>query len=121
MLNDNTHINYSKADIEKYLQGKMTASEMHALEKAALQDPFLADAIEGFEIADTIKSNNALAKTEAMILESTTQKEYSLNDIEQYYSTQIDEMPMNVAELIWNYFYTYFTSWSGELANKFPV
>ena len=86
MLNDNTHINYSKADIEKYLQGKMSASEMHALEKAALQDPFLADAIEGFEIADTIKSNNALAKTEAMILESTTQKEYSLNDIEQYYS-----------------------------------
>jgi len=24
-----------------------------------------------------------------------------LRDIEQYYSTQIDEMPMNVAELIW--------------------
>lgn len=25
-----------------------------------------------------------------------------LKDIEQYYSTQIDEMPMNVAELIWS-------------------
>jgi hypothetical protein len=24
-----------------------------------------------------------------------------LRDIEQYYSTQIDEMPMNVAELVW--------------------
>ena len=24
-----------------------------------------------------------------------------LRDIEQYYSTQIDEMPMNVADLIW--------------------
>ncbi len=89
MLNDNTHINYSKADIEKYLQGKMSASEMHALEKAALQDPFLADAIEGFEIADTIKTENALAKTEAMILASNTTKKYALTDIEQYFSGKL--------------------------------
>lgn len=34
-------------DIERYLSGKMTAAEMHALEKAALSDPFLADALEG--------------------------------------------------------------------------
>lgn len=26
-----------------------------------------------------------------------------LRDIEQYYSTQIDEMPMNVADLIWRF------------------
>ena len=63
----------------------MSASEMHALEKAALQDPFLADAIEGFEIADTIKTENALAKTEAMILASNTTKKYALTDIEQYF------------------------------------
>lgn len=43
------HINYSFEDIERYLQGKMPPAEMHALEKAALQDPFLADAIEGYE------------------------------------------------------------------------
>ena len=29
-----------------------------------------------------------------------------LRDIEQYYSTQIDEMPMNVADLIWAWFRT---------------
>ncbi|MFL9484651.1 TonB family protein [Chitinophagaceae bacterium LWZ2-11] len=42
---------YSLTDIEKYLSGGMSASEMHELEKAALQDPFLADAIEGYSEA----------------------------------------------------------------------
>lgn len=46
------HINYSFEDIQRYLQGKMSATEMHDIEKAALQDPFLADAIEGFNEAD---------------------------------------------------------------------
>ena len=36
-----------KNDIDKYLSGKMTPAEMNALEKKALQDPFLADALEG--------------------------------------------------------------------------
>lgn len=34
-------------DIERYLRGEMTAQEMHALEKDALGDPFLSDALEG--------------------------------------------------------------------------
>lgn len=40
---------YSAADIQRYLDGKMLPAEMHALEKAALDDPFLADAIEGMQ------------------------------------------------------------------------
>lgn len=36
-----------KNDIENYLAGKLTPAEMHALEKQALDDPFLADALEG--------------------------------------------------------------------------
>ena len=40
---------YSAADIQRYLEGKMLPAEMHALEKAALEDPFLADAIEGMQ------------------------------------------------------------------------
>ena len=36
-----------KNHIEKYLRGELSASEMHALEKRALDDPFLADALEG--------------------------------------------------------------------------
>ncbi len=38
-----------KGDIEKYRKGELTSAEMHALEKKALTDPFLADALEGAE------------------------------------------------------------------------
>ncbi len=40
--------NFSAADIERYHSGKMPAAEMHAMEKAALDDLFLADALEGY-------------------------------------------------------------------------
>ncbi len=36
-----------KDDIAKYLNGELSPEEMHALEKRALSDPFLADALEG--------------------------------------------------------------------------
>jgi TonB family protein len=40
-------------DIEKYLKGELSPSEMHALEKRALDDPFLADALEGSSGVDS--------------------------------------------------------------------
>lgn len=41
--------NYTTADIQQYLDGKMDAAEMHAFEKALMDDPFLADAMEGLQ------------------------------------------------------------------------
>jgi hypothetical protein len=35
-------------DIERYLNGQMSAAEMHAFETALLNDPFLAEATEGY-------------------------------------------------------------------------
>jgi len=54
-LNDQSPYNgFNSDDIRRYLSGQMSREEMHLLEKAALDDPFLADAIEGFEkLADT--------------------------------------------------------------------
>ena len=40
---------YSAEDIQRYLKGQMSAEEMHALETSALDDPFLADAIDGYQ------------------------------------------------------------------------
>ncbi|NND78172.1 MAG: hypothetical protein HKN39_08315 [Flavobacteriales bacterium] len=40
-----------KTRIEKYISSELSGSERNALEKEALDDPFLADAIEGFEFA----------------------------------------------------------------------
>ena len=45
---------YSSSDIEKYLSGAMSDPEMHALERAALDDPFLADALEGMTIRQSL-------------------------------------------------------------------
>lgn len=42
------HINYSAGDIARYHRGEMSPPERHAIEKAALDDPFLADALEGY-------------------------------------------------------------------------
>ncbi len=39
---------YSAADFQRYHSGTMPANEMNELEKAALEDPFLADALEGY-------------------------------------------------------------------------
>ncbi len=51
MADDNNIKNYSAADIEKYHKGLLSSKEMHELEKAALDDPFLADALEGYATA----------------------------------------------------------------------
>ena len=40
---------YSAKDIEQYLMGNLGNEEMHAIEKAALDDELLAQAIEGYE------------------------------------------------------------------------
>ncbi|MEO6219735.1 MAG: carboxypeptidase-like regulatory domain-containing protein, partial [Ginsengibacter sp.] len=39
---------YIAADFARYHSGDMTADEMYAIEKAALEDPLLADALEGY-------------------------------------------------------------------------
>lgn len=55
-MSGKNNIKYTAADIQKYLEGKLSASEMHAMENAALNDEFLADAIEGIEV---YKTNNS--------------------------------------------------------------
>lgn len=51
MGTDNNIKNFTAADIEKYHKGLLSAKEMHDLEKAAMDDPFLADALEGYTVA----------------------------------------------------------------------
>src|SRR6478752_10519925 len=61
MKQDQEHIKiYSARDIQQYLEGKLSPAEMHAIEKAALDDPFLADAIEGYAAADKNQQNKDL-------------------------------------------------------------
>lgn len=41
---------YNIIRIQQYLQGQLSPGEMHALEREALEDPFLNDAIEGYRL-----------------------------------------------------------------------
>ena len=66
---------YSAAELARYHRGEMTATEMHAIEKAALDDPFLADALEGYAYTDApeadldeLRQRLAAKKTEAKII-----------------------------------------------------
>jgi hypothetical protein len=63
-LTGKNHITFTAADIERYHKGEMTASEMHAMEKAALDDPFLADALEGYAYSKQPAQEVAALRTE---------------------------------------------------------
>lgn len=43
---------FNGAYLERYRRWELTRAEVHAVEKAALEDPLLADALEGFRLAD---------------------------------------------------------------------
>ena len=50
MNNTDNHIStWSMTDVQRYLRGELPPAEMHRLEKLALDDPFLADALEGLQ------------------------------------------------------------------------
>lgn len=53
---------YTAADFERYHSGVMPVNEMHELEKAALEDPFLADALEGYPYTPSFENDIAELK-----------------------------------------------------------
>lgn len=61
MSESKKHIIYSAGDIQRYLTGKMSNTEMHAIEKAALDDPLLAEAMEGYDGMEQKDWNHELA------------------------------------------------------------
>ncbi len=63
----NSSYNYSFADIDRYVSGIMSAAEMHDIERAALQDPFLADAIDGYREKDSQQSQQHLNEITAAL------------------------------------------------------
>jgi TonB-dependent SusC/RagA subfamily outer membrane receptor len=81
MINRHSHTNYSLEDIEKYLQGKMDAGEMHLLEKATLQDPFLADAIEGYRENSLPAARIHLQEIQNRLLQKETPEEPKVTSV----------------------------------------
>lgn len=67
--------NYSAEEIRSYVLGQMSPEDMHAIEKAALDDPFLEEAIDGMREALQVHGASAvmtpLASLKAAIGEKT--------------------------------------------------
>src|SRR4051812_11586671 len=90
MADANNHINYTLADIQRYLQGGMSAREMHDLEQAALEDPFLADALEGYSEADMQQAEQHLAQIETAIRQTQQRsKVVALPPLKKYRNWQV--------------------------------
>ncbi|MBE7171099.1 MAG: carboxypeptidase-like regulatory domain-containing protein [Williamsia sp.] len=58
---------YNYQDIARYLQRNMTPQEMHLFERALMDDPFLADALEGFRASDATLAATHLDQLEQQI------------------------------------------------------
>jgi hypothetical protein len=69
MTGQNKHI-YTSEDIRRYHSGAMSQAEMHAMEKAALEDPFLADAMEGYVYSKDMTAE--LGSLQTKLAERTT-------------------------------------------------
>ncbi|RYZ27778.1 MAG: hypothetical protein EOP49_42030, partial [Sphingobacteriales bacterium] len=69
-------IPFTAKDIQRYHAGDMSMQERHAMEKAALEDPFLADAIEGY--AHTATPEADLAELKDRLVAKTTSKKRGL-------------------------------------------
>lgn len=52
MGEEKKHIIYTAEDIKRYITGAMSPAEMHSIEMAALDDPLLAEAMEGYELME---------------------------------------------------------------------
>jgi hypothetical protein len=75
MSNQDKHIiPWSASDVQKYLRGELSSREMHQLEKAALDDPFLADAIEGLLLRAGAPLEDDLQQLQTRLATRVTEK-----------------------------------------------
>jgi len=65
-----------KDHITKYLKGELSPAEMHDLEMKALQDPFLADALEGAEKISPDKFSSDVDEINKKLIKGSTNKLY---------------------------------------------
>jgi TonB family protein len=70
MNNDKKDIIYTAEDIEKYFSGRLSPASMYEIERAALDDPFLAEAMEGYEGARDKNWKGTLAALRTQVAEA---------------------------------------------------
>jgi hypothetical protein len=72
---------YTADDFKRYHAGAMPTAEMHELEKAALEDPFLADALEGY--LNTPSFENDIKELKERLNKKRNKKIFSISSVAQ--------------------------------------
>ena len=60
-------LQYDHEEIQRYLNNQMSVQEMHAFEKAMMDDPFLEDALEGYKLVNREVATQHLKEIEQKI------------------------------------------------------
>src|SRR4026207_319375 len=97
MEEDNNIKNFSAKDIERYHKGLMSSQEMHALEKAAMDDSFLADTLEGYSVEGVNVSNDLIDLQNRLAKRTGSGKMIALPDRKKYYWMKAAAMIVVVA------------------------
>ncbi|MFZ1785396.1 MAG: TonB family protein [Ferruginibacter sp.] len=71
MKSGDKHIIYTAQDIEQYLAGGLSPLQMHAMEKAALDDPLLSEAMEGYAVMKDKSWKNDLVALRMQLAQKT--------------------------------------------------
>lgn len=129
MANDKKIPAFNAADIERYHKGLLSNAERHALEKAALDDPFLADALEGYAVPGTDVQADIIAlkqRLSSRMEEETAAKVIPMGSGSQsrfpWLRAAVAILVIGGAGLLANQFF--FTKKSGDIAqanNKAPL
>lgn len=72
MSSENKNTIYTAQDIEKYFSGKLTGQQMYQMEKDALDDPFLSEAMEGYGTMNDKEWEKQLALARRQMAEAGT-------------------------------------------------
>ncbi|MCA5005041.1 hypothetical protein [Sphingobacterium bovistauri] len=77
--------NYQLSRIHNYVHGLMSRDEMHALEREALEDPFLQDAIDGYKLQQGVDAKQLSILQQRL---ATRVQEQATNKNRRFYSWQ---------------------------------
>ena len=69
---------HKKSLLDKYLKGELSKNELHELEKLALDDPFLFEALEGFTEVKEVNDNDITRIKNKLHINKSKQKKRSL-------------------------------------------
>lgn len=103
-MGSNNNKPYGAPDFERYYSGQMSAQEMHALEKAALEDPFLADALEGYKATRTPSADLAWLR-EQLATKSQQKKVVPLTPKKSFPFLRIAALVLLLLGAGWGVFY----------------